>query len=511
MKKLAKLITVVILLIALLAGCSNAEQTPQNKNSITILQGVDATTLDPAKHSDSPTSNIEYQIFDTLLARDNNMKIQARVAKSWQMINDTTWQFELRDDIQFHNGIVLTAEDVKYSIERILNPNNKSAKISNYKSIKKIEVLNDNQLVISTHKPNPVLLTRLAELRIVPKSYVEEIGSEKFALNPVGSGPYKFNKWVKDDHISLTANEQYWNGSPAIQEVIFKPVPEASARVMALQSGDADLITNLPPHLIDTVNNNKNLQALKVNSTRFIMLSFTTSRESVKDVNVRKAINYAIDQDSIIKKILANNAVSSTQPVCNFDLGFNENIKGYEYNPQLAKELLAESGTKNLKIRMKSPSGRYLMDKEVAEAIKAQLQEVGIEVELTFEEWGSYVTSIIKGTIDADLWLIGWGSSTFDAGTTLQTFLHTSQPVAQYDVSETKNKWVDDQIDLALSTMNNDDRENIYHELIQQALADAPFVNLYQQCDIYGINTRINYTARSDELIDLAAVTFKKN
>lgn len=149
------------------------------------------------------------------------------------------------------------------------------------------------------------------------------------------------------------------------------------------------------------------------------------------------------------------------------------------------------------------------MDKEVAEAVAGQLRDVGIEVDLEFEEFGTYVTSVINGTMDSDIWLIGWGSSTFDAGTTLKQFLHTDINTAYYDIDEATNLQVNQWIDESLTTLDDDARVAIYHQILEQVNQDVGFVNLYQQNSLYGLSTRVEWQPRGDELIDLSSASWK--
>jgi peptide/nickel transport system substrate-binding protein len=502
-----KIIVLLILLTIAMVACSTGEV---EEKSLVILQGVDATTLDPIMHTDTPTGNIEYQIFDTLLTRNSNMEIVPLVAKAYQSVSDTEWLITLEENIRFHNGTSLTAKDVIFSIERILEEDNNSPRMGYYNSITGLERLSEYEVKITTDSPNPVLLSRLAELRIVPKEYVEEVGNSYFSQNPIGSGPYKLISWVKDEEIILVKNEDYWQGEVDIEKVIFKPVPESAARVMALQANQADIITNVPPHQVKEIDEVNNIQTLSVDSTRFIMLAQTMKNDLVNDIKVREAINLAIDVESIIKNILGGNATLSTQPVCNFDVGYSPYIEPHGYDYVKAKELFEEAGVLGKTITMQSPSGRYSMDREVAEAIKANLEQSGMRVDLQFIDWASYVGSIISGEINADIWLIGWASATFDAGTTLKQWLHSSLPMSQYRLEHSRNEYIDSLIDKGLSTLNDLEREKIYHEIIEEISNDIPFVNLYQQRDIYGSNTRIKWEPRSDEVIKVKEISWNE-
>ncbi len=507
-KKSAVLFMVAAMLLTA-GGCNSSVVPAASDEVFTVLQGVDATTLDPGMHAEGPTSNVDRQIFDTLLDQNDEMKIVPSIATEWTAVNETTWEFKLRDDVYFHDGEQLTADDVKFSVERILNPENSSPQISNFKAIKEITAEDQFNITITTDGPYPLLLVRLSALRIVPEHYVQEVGKEQFALQPLGSGPYKFQKWVKDEYVKLEANEDYWQGAPQIKKVMFQPVPEAAARVMALQKGEADLIVNLPPHQVKDLENNAKTAVKTVSSTRFIMLPFTTGNSVVSDVRVRQAINYAIDVDSIIENIFGGKATPSSQPVSSFDLGFHQGLNPYGYQPEKARQLLAEAGYESLKLNMGSPSGRYIMDKEVAEAIKLQLEEAGFEVNLTFEEWGNYATKCLQGALKYDLWLIGWGSSTFDAGSTLNFWLNSSLPTCYYQADSQVNEFLDQTLDIALKTVDEQHRVQLYHQVIEKIYDDAAFVPLYQQEDLYGVSNDINWQPRPDESIRLYQASYK--
>ncbi|MFP4456557.1 MAG: ABC transporter substrate-binding protein [Clostridia bacterium] len=511
-KLLKKLLLITLISTLVLVGCTNEDTTEpdeQKKEELTILQGVDATSLDPAMHSDSPSGNVDHQIFDTLLKRNNDMELEPSVFTEWEMIDDLTWEFSIKEGIKFHNGDTLTTEDVKFSIDRIVNPDTKSTRRSHYSFIESINVLDSNKVSIKTKEPSPILLARLAALEVVPKNYIEEVGNSEFSQNPIGSGPFKFDEWVKDERIVLKAFEDHWQGEPPIKEVIFKPVPEAASRVMALQAGEADLITNVPPHSAGELEEAQGVRVEEVPSSRVMFLTFTTSNETVKHLKVRQAIELAVDSKSIVESLFSNKATVSSQIISVFDLGYDEEVLVRESNIEKAKELLKEADAENITLNLKSPSGRYTLDKEVAQAVAAQIGELGITVNLQFEDFNNYVSKIINGTMDADLWLIGWGNGTFDAGATLNQWLHTDNSTAYYSVDDNTNNTVDNLIEEALVTLDDQKREDLYNQVIKQVVADTAFINLYQQNDIYGVIDELNWSARGDELIDLFNASWK--
>jgi peptide/nickel transport system substrate-binding protein len=512
--KKTNLLVLLLVLTLVFAGCQGEQagnaNDPEEEKVLTILQGVDATTLDPNMHSESPTANVDRQIFDSLLDQSDEMEVVPSLATEWEMVDETTWKFTLREDVYFHDGEQLNAEDVVYSLERIKNPENKSSQIGNFKEITEASAEDDFTVILKTEEPYPLLLVRLAALRVVPKHYVEEVGNEEFAKNPVGTGPYKFEEWVKDEYITLVANNDYWQGEPEVKKVVFKPVPESAARVMSLQAGEADIIENLPPHQVEDIENGENTKVGQADSTRFIMLVFTTENEVVSNLNVRKAINMSINRDSIVENIFSGRATVTAQPVGNYDLGFKKDLEPYPYNPEQAQALLEEAGYGDgVTLNMGSPAGRYPMDKEVSEAIASQLGENGFDVNLSFEEWGSYATKTLQGNQAYDVWLIGWGSSTFDAGSTLDFWLNSELVTSYYENTEV-NQVLDNLLNESKKTMDDTARAQLYEEVVQIVHDEAAFVPLYQQVNLYGMSDRINWNPRADEIIRVFNISWEE-
>lgn len=245
MKKLLTFFTVLFLVIGYLQPAASAP-----KDTVVIAQGVDPSTLDPQNHYETPAFNILLNIYETLLVRNDEMKLEPLLATSWRLVNDLTWEFKLRKNVKFQNGEDFNAYVVKFSLERMNNPKNKLKQTTLQGIIEKIEIIDDYTIRIITRKPYPYLDAQLSHIgAMIPPKYLQEKGAVFFGANPVGTGPYKFVRWIKDDQLVLTANENYWGGKPKIKNVIFRPIPEATTRVAGLQTQELDVIVNIPPHL----------------------------------------------------------------------------------------------------------------------------------------------------------------------------------------------------------------------------------------------------------------------
>ena len=218
----------------------------------------DATNLDPARMTGSTTARILSHLFDPLVFLNPRLELVPWLAKSWELRDDTTLIMHLRDDVTFHNGEKFDAEDVKYSLERYVDPEMKGKtrsktllKVGNFSHV---EIIDPYTVAIKTKKPAPALVPALTRYVILPKGYYSKTDLDTQITNPVGSGPYKMKSWVRDDKMVLQANENFWKGKPLVNEVVFKGIPEVGTRVSALLTGSAHVISNLTPDLIKRVN-----------------------------------------------------------------------------------------------------------------------------------------------------------------------------------------------------------------------------------------------------------------
>jgi len=479
----------------------------KDKDTLVIAQGVDVASLDSMGLVDAPSFNVRLNIYDTLLQRDANLKIEPLLAESYRLIDDLTWEFKLRKGVKFHNGEDFNAAAVKFNLERLADPKNKLPQTFLIGVLDRVEIIDDFTVRIITRKPFPTLDARFCLFGgMIPPKYLQEKGPEYLATHPVGTGPYKFVKWVKDDELVLEAFDHYWRGTPKIKRVIFKPIPEATTRVASLQTGETDIIVNIPPHLMKLVEWKGRSFVSRVPSVRVIYMGFDTLKPGpVADKRVRRAIAHAINMDAIIKEVLGENGILLGSLLTKDHFGYDPTIKPYPYDPEKAKKLLAKAGYANgFDFVLHSPADRYLKDKEVAEAVIGYLRKVGINASVRFHEWGNYLKQIIMGHKADPAYLLGWGDTTYDADFTLY-LLRSGQAVSNYS-----NPQLDALIDQGKVTMNKQKRQKIYSDALKIIHEDVPFAWCYQQRDIYGVNERVNWKARPDERLVVFDMSFRK-
>ena len=494
----------VLLFVALAFGPANAAR---DMDTIVIVQGVDPTTMDPHNHMETPAWNVILNVFDTLLQRDSNIKMEKILAESYRIVNDKTWEFKIRKGVKFHNGEDLKAENFKFTLERMADPKLKLRQTVFQGVIEKVEVMDDYTFRIITKDPYPVMDAMLCIYGPpLPIKYFQEKGPEHFALNPVGTGPYKFVRWVKDDYILLEANENYFRGAPKVKKIRFRPIPEATTRVAALQTQEADIITNIPPHLMKLMDWKGRSFVSKVPSVRVIYMAFDTIKPGPQtDKRVRQAIAMGVDMKTNIKKVLEGNGVLLGSPLTDKHFGYDPSVTPYDYNPEKAKKLLTEAGhAKGFDFTINSPAGRYLNDKEMAEAVAGDLRKIGINATVKTHEWGTYMNRMYSHN-NAPAYLLGWGNTSFDADFTINPLMRSEKLLS--NVSFPK---LDALIDQGISTMDPKKRQKIYSDAVKIMKEEVPWAWTYQQVDIYGVNERVNWKARTDERLVVFDMTFKK-
>jgi peptide/nickel transport system substrate-binding protein len=471
-------------------------------------------------HQETPAGNICRNIFDTLLERDAELKMQPALAREMpRLVSPTVWEFKLRPGMKFHNGERVDAEAVKFSLERLVDPKNKMRGSPPFAPLSHVEIVDSLTVRVHTKAPWPILDTQMSanQASIVPPKYYRDKDTVAVSRAPVGSGPYRFVRWVKDDRIELEANDQYWRGAPRVKTLVFRPIPDDAVRVAALQNGEIDVAVNIPPHMANIIANHPKIYLSTAPSVRTIQLMFYTAQYDAQnklvgpyqgptaDKRVRQAITLALDVDEIIKGVLDGKAQRVATMLPSMHFGYDPSLKPVKQDVAKAKKLLAEAGFPNgLEIQLNSPQGRYIRDKEVAEAAAGQLTKAGIKTTLKTFEFVNYLNTMVYVHKAGPVWLIGWGQGMMDAEGIYVPLFHSGSLLSNYH-----NPDFDGMVDQAQTMMDEKQRLAQYHKINKLWLDDQAAVPLYQQIDLYGANKRVNWKARSDELIKVYDMTLR--
>ncbi|MBD5655613.1 MAG: hypothetical protein IAI50_10620 [Candidatus Eremiobacteraeota bacterium] len=478
---------------------SGAQPIAAADATIVISQGVDPVTMDPLKRTITPTTNAQLQMFDTLLRHDRDGRLQPRLATSYKRIAPSVWEFKLRKDVKFWNGDPLTSSDVKFSIEKIRDPNEQSEQIPRVNTIERVDTPDPYTVRYVTTRPTAIVPGMPWLTTIVDGKYWKEHGDAYEAEHPMGSGAYVFKSWRRDEELDLDANPTYWHGRPAIDHVVMRPIPEAAARVAALRTGESDLITNVPSQYQTQLAGGRNSQLTSARSARVLFIAFNTTKPGPQNNRlVRQAFNYAVNVPQIVTSVLGGRGYDLPTPLPPGFFGYDPKVAGYRYDPAKAKALLAKAGYpdgKGLDLILNAPVGRYNKDKEVAEAVAGQLAAIGVKVETKEQEWTTYINQTSQRAL-TPMYELGWGNDSYDADNTLTSLFSSDARLSTY-----QNPQLDKYLVAARFELDATKRQALYSKALALIHDEAPWIFLFQYEDLYATTKRLQWQARGDELI----------
>ncbi|NLL98393.1 MAG: ABC transporter substrate-binding protein [Tepidanaerobacter sp.] len=478
----------LLVLLFILSACGSQKTTVDNDGgTIVIALSREIPTLDPANYRMRECENVIRNIFDGLVTKTHDGKIVPEIAESWEAISDTEWEFKIRKGVTFHNGDPLTADDVVFSFERIIIEGGMEGQTSPRKGLmgptSGVYKVDDYTVRFTMDEPNPTFLHGVVHQQIIPKAYFEEVGPEGFLKQPIGAGPFKFVSGTLNDQIVLERYDDYYGGSPdippvgppALKRVIFKVIPEPSSAIAALKSGEVNIISGVPADMVPNLEADPNVIVKTVQGTRVYMLEMNNKMPPFDNPKVRQAMNYAIDMDGILEAIYGGNATRLPGALMPYSFGANPNLKPYEYNPEKAKQLLKEAGVTKLQVVIDTEPKRQ----NVALAMAAMLQEIGIDAQVRNWEWGVLESEIEKGT--RQMYMTEWGDSWLDPVGFLNPKFRTND---RANWSHYSNERVDELLTRAERIIDPTIREEIYHEVEEILYEEAPIVFGYTLMEV---------------------------
>ena len=352
-------LTVVAAVLALATPTPAADAPSERNAELRVAIPWTPENLDPTMNLSSIRAAVGASMFDSLVGRDASGKLVPELAESWTLLDDTTWQLRLRRGVVFHDGEPFNAEAVRFTVQRVLDPEQKSPNRATISEITRVDVVDDLTVNLVTKQSYAPLLNRLIDFPILPPKYTAEKGNAAFARRPVGTGPFRFVALVKDEHLTVEAFDKHWRGAPRIQRIVFKPIPEPFTRSAALRNGEVDVITTVPPSLARELESVRGVRVQRVPSTWQIYLGLNALKKPLSDVRVRQALNYATDVDSVVRNVLDGNGRRLEGPYTPNVFGYDASVKGYRPDPARARRLLAEAGYPDgLDVLLESPAGR---------------------------------------------------------------------------------------------------------------------------------------------------------
>jgi len=473
-----------------------AEDGVKYKEKIVIANNGVYNSHDPQGSNFLVNMHIHVMTHNTLVDYDEaNAEIVSDLAREFNLIDDRTYEFKLVEGAVFTNGEPLTANDVKFTLERAATSAGQASKVE---CIESIEVIDDLTVQVRLNAPNTGFLVNLTEpsMCILNEKAVTEDGEDGCAI---GTGPYEITEWVPDSHILLTAKEDYWGEPAKTKQIEYRKVAEDSSRVIGLQSGDIDIILSVPNAEASYIAEDANCTLVQMGSSQLWFAALNRNNEVMSDIRVRQAVQYAINQDDIITSVVEGMGEYYPTTVAPSCWGFSDNIQGYEYNPEKAKELLAEAGyADGVTVRLTTSGSTF---GSVLEIVQAQLAEVGINLEVLTTD--STVDTEIRNSGEYDMTFARWAfGASIDAG--MRAVWWTG---SQSNYQQISDPDLEAMINEASMTLDDEARLALYEEIQQYQMDLATMVPLYVASLLVGTNKDLEGAIlRSDMRHDLSGI-----
>jgi peptide/nickel transport system substrate-binding protein len=482
-----------------LSACSSSKGADQSSNngkatqgaSVTLTINGEPTTLDPQARDDGNLRDVDDNIYETLLTRSpDGTKLEPLLASAMpNRIDPTTWQFQLRQDVKFTDGEPFDAASAAYSINRIIAPKFNSELLGSISTITGAKAAGQYTLDVTTKAPDPILPSRMYFISMMAPNAKDP------AKTPVGTGPYVLKTWANGDHITLTANPDYWGSKPSITTATFNYPQESGTRLAQLLSGKTDLVTNLLPTDAKSAP-----QLLVAPGDNHATLILNAESGVTADVRVRQALNYAVNTPELATSLFDGHATPDACQVMDKSwFGYNPDLKPFEYNKDKAKELLQQAGAVGKTINIVGDaSGRWLADRDFVQAIAQAWRSVGVIVNVQLLQFNQYLDKLFNQPARPDAVMVYTDNSLFDADRTISTYYEHGGSGASNNDSQ-----ISQLADTARSDLDTTSRLQDYNKILQAGCDQALFYFGLHVEDLYGASKRLHWTPRADSQIYL--------
>ena len=466
-------------------GSGGSSTTQGGEKVLRIGIPADIVTLDPQMATDLYSGMAYANMFEAVLTRDLKGQPAAALATDWSSSDDgLTWTFTIRQGVKFHDGTDLTLDDVVYSIQRIMDPANAAPRQAQFAgAIEAVQAEQPDKIVITLKEPNAAFLSLMAYAWVVPQHAASQ-GKDSFAMHPIGTGPYRYVEWKPGDHATLTRFDDYWGGRPPLDQVVLRPIPEASTRTVELESGGIDLMPSVAPQDVQRLGENAKLMVMRTDGANFRFFVFNTSQPPFSDKRLRQAFGYAINKQQIVDTIYPGVGRVAAGPIPPMSFAYDPEFKGIQYDLDKAKQLLAEAGDPSPKIELMTSSGD--LNHREAQLVQAMLGEAGFQATVRELEWGTFLSNLKDGTFQVGR--LGW-TTTPEPNDLLYNRYHTGDP--SFNSSRYSNPQVDKLLEDGLHELDQQKRAEIYRQAQAIIVDDAPEFHIFHESRVYAMDKKV--------------------
>lgn len=500
-------------------GSDPAETTttaaPSEPETLVVAVPSDVASLDLGKETFFDEAAILANVYDSLTVRGADGSVQPGLATEWSVSEDgMTWTIALREGVLFHSGEEMTSEDVAYSIERHLDPNFPgNISTVSYGTVESVDVVDDYNLVVNLIESNAQfmqgtpLFTPIVQKSIAEQYTIEEFGATAESVIGAGTGPFQVVAWQRDDRLELAAFADYWDGAPAIDNLVFRPIPDGAARTAALLAGEADIISPLSVEQVSALEGNPDAEARSVAGLVRMRLVLNQNVAPFDQLEVRQAVNHAIDIDSIIDNLLLGYAEPLAMYGVPIEAGFNETLDPYAYDPDLSRSLLADAGLPDgfevdFHVRTNSPKAE-----EIGQAIAGMLSEVGITANVIALPSDDYQELMVSKELVFGMTTHNGGGQ-FHIQFGMNVIFHCDATAAHagFFCNRDMTAKIDEGNSLALT--DTEASLQAYKDAEAICYEDACHGPLYALETLYGVNTALNWEPSAEGSLSMVGASF---
>ncbi|WP_298374088.1 ABC transporter substrate-binding protein [Azospirillum sp.] len=490
----------------------------QESDRLRIGMATPPTTLDPHFQSNAPNNAIAMHLFDALVTNDESARPTPCLATSWRSLDDTHWEFILRQGVTYSDGAPFLPDDVMASVERVNSLQSPASYRTYTRTIKSITAPDPGRIVIETKAPDPLLPIAMGRIRIISARHKDSPTATYNAGRAViGTGPYLLKEFVPGSHLLLARNEGYWGPKPVWKEALIRMISDDGARTAGLLSGDLDIIEEVPFEAVERVAKDQRFHIIRGLSSRIVYFAFDHAREvtpfatdpdgkplprnPMKDLRVRQALSMAINRKAIVAQVMSGNAEVATQYLPKGAPGTSPNLEPIPYDPERAKKLLAEAGYPNgFRLVIHGPNDRYINDSKVVQAVAQMLTRIGVQTKVEVMPWSVY--SARSNNNEFSLNLMSWGVNTGETSNPLIALNSTydkDRGTGSSNGGRYSNPALDKTLQVATQTMNDEIRNRLLAEACEMVFNDCAIMPLYHEVVQLAARKSIDYRTRNDQ------------
>ncbi|KUF11809.1 ABC transporter substrate-binding protein [Pseudoponticoccus marisrubri] len=478
---------------------------PAFARDVTIDLTGEPSSLDPHMQWNPDSYYVYRNIFDNVVTRDNDGAIVPQIATEWNYASETELVLTIRDGVTFHDGEPLTAEDVAFSVNRIIDPEFGSPQLGQFNQIEMAEVMEGNKVKLTTKGPYPALLAQLVKLSVVPQHIVEEVGKDAFNEAPVGSGPYSFEDWNRGVSVTLAKNDSYWGEDGPFDNAVFRAVPDAATRIANLQAGTADLVVGLDSDGAMQLAGNPAVKALSTPTERVAFMGMNLDKPPFSDPELRRAASLAIDSVAIAEGLLGAGEVPMAQLSSPAHFGYAPDIAPFEYDPEQAAEIVAS------KSEMAATPATFatapVFDQRVVQALQQMLNDVGFNISISMTDMPTYLAAARAPdrAERPELNFGRWSCACQDADGIAYPLLHSGS-----SWSRVSNAELDALLEEARTSLDENVRLAAYEKVHQIVRDDYLVRPIYQAAVLYGARAELEFEPTANESMFLNRMSWSE-